>query len=95
MMDEMVARKLEHFADISRIIFKMDWRGQGDAFQLAVASIEYTPQRSHKPPSPSSGNSDRVTKAGQPEPIPEPINDLKHSTNPFLWWLSPGVSHEH
>ncbi len=41
MMDEMIARKLEHFADVSRVIFKMDWRGQGDAFQLAVASIEY------------------------------------------------------
>ncbi len=42
-MDAMVVRKLEHFADISRIIFKMDWRGQGDTFQLAVASIEYSP----------------------------------------------------
>lgn len=43
MMDEMIARKLKHFADVSRVIFKMDWRGKGDAFQLAVASMEYKP----------------------------------------------------
>jgi hypothetical protein len=43
MIDEMVVRKLDHFADISRVIIKMDWRGEGKDFQIAIKSVAYNP----------------------------------------------------
>jgi hypothetical protein len=42
-IDEMVVRKLDHFAHISRVIIKMDWRGEGADFQIAIRSVAYNP----------------------------------------------------
>ncbi len=45
-LDGMIERKLEYFADIRRVIINIELTGQEDDFHLSVASTECTSPRS-------------------------------------------------